>query len=292
MKKNWTPPETRTHSIMIFLAKLLGIVLVVYVFLGAYIYVFQYRLLYVPKTYTLDQARAAALEKGLTLWPAQDLSYLGLLSETRTEPPLGTVLFFHGNAGSAMGRTYFSETLNALGFRVVLLEYPAYGARAGHLGEASLVTSGRQAVQQAYTEYGTPIYLVAESLGCGVACAVARDTHEIIQGMLLITPWDTLPDMAHQRYPMFPTRFLAKDQYHNIDNLKGFKHPIGIVMAGQDTVIPNERTLNLIQHVTPMPRVWTLPDVGHNDWFSVVDVRWWQEAMAYVTNVEALGHRP
>ncbi|MCF7973501.1 MAG: alpha/beta hydrolase [Phycisphaerae bacterium] len=276
---------------MMFLAKLLGIVLGLYVLLGLYIYVFQYRLLYLPRTYTLELAQSTALENGLILWPTQDSSYLGLLSDPPTRPLLGTVLFFHGNAGSAMDRTYFSDTLNRLGFRVILVEYPAYGAKSGALGEASLAASGIQAVTQAHAEFGDPLYLVAESLGCGVACAVARDTRDVLQGMLLITPWDTLPDMAQQKYPLFPTRWLTKDQYHSIDNLKDFERPLGIVMAAQDTIIRNERTTHLIGHLTQDPHVWTLPDVGHNDWFSAVDGQWWQEVMAYVTNVETLEPR-
>ena len=263
MKISDVQPNARIQRIMILLVKILGIAFSVYFLLGLYIYVFQYKLLYLPKTYTLKYAQSTAREKNLVLWPTADSHYQGLLSETQTTPGLGTVLFFHGNAGSALGRTYFSDTLNALGYRVILVEYPAYGAKSGSLGESSLVASGVQAVQQAFSQFSDPIYLMAESLGCGVACAVARDTQTSIQGLLLITPWDTLPDMAQQRYPMFPTRWLSKDQYHSIHNLQHIKHPIGILMAGQDDVIPNERTKNLIQQLKSSHNVWTFPHVGH-----------------------------
>ncbi len=267
---------------MILMAKFLGIVLLIYVLLGLYIYLAQNRLLYLPQNYPLEHAITTAREKGLALWPTQDTQYQGLLSETPTEPAHGTVLFFHGNAGSAMGRTYYAQTLNTLGYHVILLEYPAYGAKAGSLGESSLVASGAEAVHQAHQQFSTPLYLVAESLGTGVACAVARDTQTLIQGLLLITPWDTLPDMAQQRYPMFPTRWLVKDQYNNIDNLRQFGHPVGILMAGQDSVIPNSHTKNFIKQLDSNHQVWTFPDVGHTDWISAVNIQWWQQAMAYI----------
>jgi pimeloyl-ACP methyl ester carboxylesterase len=269
---------------MIVLAKLVGILLMIYICMGLYIYVFQYKLLYHPTTYTLEQAQSAALENDFTLWPTQDTRYLGALSETPSNPPLGTVLFFHGNAGSALTRTYFSDTLNSLGYRTILLEYPGYGAKAGSLGESSLVASGCQAVRQAQTEFGGPVFLMGESLGCGVACAVARDTRASIQGLLLITPWDTLPNLAQQRYPLFPTHKLCKDQYESIENLRQVDCPIGILIAGQDDIIPPERAENLVKQLTRSPHVWTFPEAGHNDWFSHVDTAWWQQAMNTLAN--------
>lgn len=271
---------------MIVLAKLLGILLILYVLMGLYIYVFQYRLLYHPKTYSLSQAQSTAQENHLTLWPAQDTEYLGALSEPQSKPTLGTVLFFHGNAGSALDRTYFSQTLNALGYRMILVEYPGYGAKTGPLGESSLVASGCQAVRQAQTQFGDRVFLIAESLGCGVACAVARDMHASIQGLLLITPWDTLPNLAQQKYALFPTRKLVKDQYHSIDNLQQVERPIGVLIAGQDRVIPCERAENLVKHLNTNHRVWTFTEATHNDWFSAVDMQWWQQAMEFLAEPE------
>ncbi len=271
---------------MIVLAKLLGILLIIYMLMGLYIYAFQYKLLYHPKTYTLEQAQSIALENHLTLWPTQDTQYFGALRETQSDPPLGTVLFFHGNAGSALTRVYFADTLTALGYRTLLVEYPGYGARTGSLGESSLVTTGCQAVRQAQAEFGTRIFLVAESLGCGVASAVARNMRPSVQGLLLITPWDTLPNLAQQRYPLFPTKKLCKDQYDSIDNLRQVDCPIGLLIAGQDDVIPPERADNLARQLDPRPHVWTFPQAGHNDWFAAVDTAWWQQAMHTLANPE------
>lgn len=274
---------------MIVLAKFLGILLVLYVFMGLYIYLFQYRLLYHPETYSLERAKAMALDNNLTLWPTQDSDYLGALSETSLPSPRGTVLFFHGNAGSALDRTYFSETLNALGYRMILVEYPGYGAKAGSLAEASLVETGCQAVRQAHTQFGDPIFLLAESLGCGVASAVARDTHDMIQGLLLITPWDTLPDLAQKKYPMFPTRKLVKDQYDSINNLQKIEQPIGLLIAGKDQIIPCEHAQNLAKHLKANHHVWTLPEATHNDWFSFVDMPWWEQAMGRLSEIGGQG---
>jgi thioesterase domain-containing protein len=61
------------------------------------------------------------------------------------------------------------------GFRVILAEYPGYGARRGKSSETTLVAAGRETIRIAAQGFGGPIYLMGESLGCGVACAVTTN---------------------------------------------------------------------------------------------------------------------
>ena len=59
-------------------------------------------------------------------------------------------------------------------FRVILAEYPKYGGRPGKVGEKSFVAAGLETVRLAQKQYREPLYLLGESLGCGVAAAVAN----------------------------------------------------------------------------------------------------------------------
>jgi pimeloyl-ACP methyl ester carboxylesterase len=92
------------------------------------------------------------------------------------------VLVFHGNAGSALDRKYYPDALEKLGYRVILVEYPGYGGRRGKLGEGSFVADARDLVTLARDEFGDPIYVWGESLGCGVAIAVAADRQWRLRG--------------------------------------------------------------------------------------------------------------
>ena len=87
-----------------------------------------------------------------------------------------------------------------LGFRVILAEYPKYGGRPGKVGEKSFVAAGMETVRLAFEQYGEPLYLVGESLGCGVAAAVAKQTSVPIAGIILITPWDTLASVPSHSF--------------------------------------------------------------------------------------------
>ena len=72
------------------------------------------------------------------------------------------------------------------------------------MGEKPFVAAGLETVRLAYEQYKEPLYLVGESLGCGVAAAVAKQTSVPIAGIILITPWDTLASVAKSCFLFFP----------------------------------------------------------------------------------------
>jgi len=114
--------------------------------LGAYL--LQNALLYYPDNYSLTQLRQAIKTSPVKLWPEADETYRGLITLSGAGDSRGTVVVFHGNAGSASDRMYYVRALEPLGYRVLLAEYPKYGARAGTLGEKSLVADAMSPREQ------------------------------------------------------------------------------------------------------------------------------------------------
>ncbi len=178
-------------------------------------------------------------------WPSGPMGpgdYHGFISRPDAGNALGTVLVFHGNAGSAPDRSYYVAALGRLGYRVILCEYPGYGAREGRPNERSLVFEAHRAARTRWPASDPRSYVWGESLGCGVASALAGDRTLAIEGVVLLTPWDTLPDLAQSKFPFLPARFILRDRYDNIHPLKGFKGRIAVIMAGRDEIIPNRHT--------------------------------------------------
>ncbi|NNE44423.1 MAG: alpha/beta fold hydrolase, partial [Gemmatimonadetes bacterium] len=197
-------------------------------------YFAQNRLLYFPDTAGPDRAKHLGLEP----WPDHD-SYLGFVSGTPPETPKGTFLVWHGNAGSALDRAYYTRALETRGYRVVLLEYPAYGTREGKLGEASFVADAERAAGLAAEQFGGALYALGESMGCGVASAVAANPDNRIEGVVLITPWASLPDLAQSLYWYLPAKWLTRDRYDNVRNLQMYGGPVAVAICSEDEVIPN-----------------------------------------------------
>jgi hypothetical protein len=177
------------------------------------------------------------------------------------------------------------KALGTLGYRVILAEYPRYGGRKGELGEKAFVNDASETVRLAFEKYGGPLFVLGESLGCGVAAAIAKETSVKIDGIVLITPWDTLASVAQSKFPFLPVRLFLKDKYDNINNLRSFKGRIAVVGAGRDEVIPIGHAKDLYHSLSgTSKRMWTIQGVGHNDWPISTDTSWWKEIMDFVSS--------
>jgi hypothetical protein len=153
------------------------------------------------------------------------------------------------------------------------------------LGEKSFVRDAVETVRLAGEEYGGPLFLLGESLGCGVAAAVAKGTKVRIDGMVLITPWETLASIAREKFPFLPVRLLLTDRYDNIANLASFKGRIALVGAERDEIIPLSHARKLYDSLPGTgKRIWTVPGAGHNDWPMHLNQTWWKEIMDFLWN--------
>lgn len=246
------------------------------------VFLLQRRMIYFPgRTAPSADLLAAG---SLKFWPRAGDGFKGY---TISHPPaesLGTLIVFHGNAGSAWHRDYFVHALAPLGYRVILAEYPGYGGRPGKTNEASLTADARAIVRQAHAEDHSPIYLLGESMGCGVAAAVAADPSAPVDGLILITPWDSLPDLAQTLYWYLPARWLTRDRFDNLHNLQHFDRPVAMVIAGRDRVVPNKHSLRLYASLSAPKRLWRFDDAGHNSWSNHIDLSWWREVMQFVAH--------
>lgn len=243
----------------------------------------QNNFLYFPSSIlpTAESLKAAQLMP----WPVSSATeYCGLVATRATKDAKGTTIVFHGNGGTAVDRTFYVETLAALGYRVILAEYPRYGGRKGELGEKAFVDDAIKTVGLAFERFGGPIFLLGESLGCGVATAAAQKTSVKIEAIILLTPWDTLAAVAESKFPLLPVRLFLTDTYDNIGNLKSFQGRIAVVGVGRDEVIPVRHAQNLYRSLaTPAKRMWLLPAAGHNDILAYTNPRWWQEIMDFAS---------
>jgi len=258
----------------------LGGLALAYLAVVAAAYLAQGRLLYFPGPGGLDLARQLDLEP----WP-QPEGHLGFLPVDAPAEPLGTFLVWHGNAGTALDRRYFPRALGARGFRVILMEYPGYGERPGEPGEASFTADARAAARLALRTFGEPVYVLGESMGCGVATAVAADPECRVAGVVLITPWATLPDLAQSAYPFLPARWLVRDRYDNVANLARYAGPVAVLISERDEVIAPRHAERLHESISSPKRRWVFEGAGHNSWPSGAGETWWDEVVAFIAGV-------
>lgn len=267
---NWPP---------FFLYLLAGLLVLLVV-----LFLLQRRLVYYAKASRcpLQSVVRDAEHTGMTLWPS-DSAYRGLLAQPSPDIGKGTVVVFHGNAGTAFDRSYYAEHLVPLGYNVILLEYPGYGPRDGARNETSLVSDAVESVKLIHEQFNGPIYLLGESLGSGVASEAAAAMRDSVDGILLITPFDSLPRVAQSIFWFLPVKWLVLDKFNSVAHLKGFKGPMGVVMAENDEIVPKTSTMTLFDSFGGKKNLWVIPRAQHNTWCDSVNAKWWQEVMAFIS---------
>jgi alpha-beta hydrolase superfamily lysophospholipase len=251
------------------------------------VFFMQRRMIYAPESGRPTENAVHAM--GLRYWPNLPSDFRGFVDAAPGAHYRGTVIAFHGNAGSAWQREYFIHALQPLGYRVVLAEYPGYGGRPGAINEAAFVLEAIATIKEAQTMFESPIYLLGESMGCGVAAAAAASPEIVSAGLILITPWDSLPDLAQTLYWYLPARMLTLDRFDSVNNLQSYDRPVAMAIAENDTVIPNKHSLRLFQSLEGPKRLWRFSGAGHNSWPTQADAAWWREAMDFV---DRTGHLP
>lgn len=239
----------------------------------------QRQMLYYPALNAPSEAQLQTV--GLRFWPVAD-AYRGFVARETQDFAHATVVVFHGNAGAAWQREYYVKALQPRGYRVLLVEYPGYGGRPGTPSEKSLVAEARETLRRAHEQFGGPLIVWGESLGCGVAAALAADRSLPVSGVVMLTPWDNLPRMAQSAYWFLPARLLVQDKYDNSANLREFNGPVAVLVAEQDAVIPVAHSMTLYQSLAEPKKLWTFPGAGHNSWPVAADEAWWGEVMTFV----------
>ena len=260
--------------------KLLIYVLSGYLAVVSFVFIFQRKLLYFP--YQTQFTEESVNREDLQHWPSYQ-DFRGFVDQDESIDFKGTVIIFHGNAGTAFHRSFYSKALSRQKMRVILAEYPGYGGRDGRPSEKSLVDDALETIRFAYQEHGEPLFVWGESLGCGVVSGAINETDIPIKGLVLLLPWDTLPNLAQTHYWYFPTRWLVLDKYNNIENLQGFEGNIAVLLAENDEVVPVQHGQRLYDSITSNKKLWVFEDARHNEFPIDPEQQWWVEVVDFVS---------
>jgi pimeloyl-ACP methyl ester carboxylesterase len=269
------------------LLKLLIWGLVAYAGLCLSAFLAQRRLMYFPDRSSERESLQRAFRLGLAPWRDGDGRIMGWRrsSASGSRP---RVLVMHGNAGDALGRVDYLPLLEAAGFEGVLLEYPGYGCRPGDPSEPSLVGDARTALSMLRAE-GAPVFLMGESLGSGVALQVAATDSPSVSGLLLVTPFARMTEVAAWHYPILPMRLLLRDRWDSLAAARNYPGPVAILVAGRDEVVGAHQGRRLAESCPGPLRVWELPLAAHNDLPLYPGRPPWSEILSFLRGKAGMG---
>jgi pimeloyl-ACP methyl ester carboxylesterase len=104
---------------------------------------------------------------------------------------------------------------------------------------------------------------VGFSIGSGVAAVLAQKRP--LDGLILVTPFDSLKAVASGHYPFLPVGALFRHDMDAGKALQRSKVPTAIIAGADDTLITPRRTDALRASVGNLRFDRTIPGAGHND---------------------------
>jgi len=184
------------------------------------------------------------------------------------EPRL-LVLGFGGNAWNAQ---HVAEYLHELypQAHVVAFHYRGYPPSTGSPSAKALIDDA-PLVYDLAVERVRPERTVAVgfSIGSGVAASLAG--RRKIDGLILVTPFDSLKAVAASIYPWLPVGAFFAHEIDTAKFLEGSRVPVAIVAAAQDEIVPPARTDALRRKMPNLVFDRTIARAGHNDLYQRSD---------------------
>ena len=245
----------------------------------------QRQLIYFPSKAPLDRLEVLASNISLEAWRDEDGEAIGWRPSEHL-PTRKRIVVFHGNAGYALDRQDFVTGLQALrdGWEVFLFEYPGYGARKGKPSESAIKTAATQALKSLLKADSRPLFLLGESLGSGVASYLAANFPDEVAGLLLITPFSSLTDVAAHHYPFLPVRMLLSERYNSMESLSHYRGPVAFLLAGRDEVVSTELGQQLYNSYKGPRWLHIEPQAGHNTLPYQPGTTWWGQASTFLSS--------
>lgn len=226
--------------------------LFIYIFFGLLLYVFQDKLLYHPTPNLKTNYDSMVLhENGADV-------YIHVLNSGHKN----AILYFGGNAESmAKSSDYIAQQFPE--FTCYLMDYRGYGSSTGKPTQKDIFSDALVLYDKVKKKH-EHISIGGRSLGTGVAIYVASKRE--VSRLALITPYDSIENVAQGRYMMYPVSLLLRDSYNSVKYVPNIKAKTFIVLAENDTIVPRKYSNSLIDSFKNKElEVDIVQDRGHND---------------------------
>jgi pimeloyl-ACP methyl ester carboxylesterase len=234
------------------------VLITLYLLISAYLYLFQRNMIFFPVS--LDpvfRAQEISIDNnGVKLhgW---------VLNPGKTK----VVIYFGGNSELVTHRSHYFETVFA-DYSVYLVNYRGYGNSEGDPSEAALFSDALAIYDHIrknhVSDAKVSITAYGRSLGSGVAVYLAANRE--LEQLILLTPYDSIAEVAQKLYPLFPVRWLIKDRFDSASRAAEITIPVLIGSAELDRVIALQHTLALRQRFTQTRVLYQqIKGAAHND---------------------------
>jgi pimeloyl-ACP methyl ester carboxylesterase len=147
------------------------------------------------------------------------------------------VIYFGGNAEEVSWLADVAE--HFAGWSLLLVNFRGYGESEGKPGEKELLGDGlaiHDYVKRRPDVNPEHIVAMGRSLGSGVAVNLAA--HRTLKGVILVSPYDSIVEVARRHYPFLPVSLMLRHRFDSLSLAPQIGAPLLCLVATEDRVIP------------------------------------------------------
>jgi hypothetical protein len=181
-----------------------------------------------------------------------------------------TVVFLYGNGACMAYCTDIFQIIRKLGVNVIIPDFEGYGMSGGKPSEKGCYAAANAAYDYLLSRGDVnPKKIVAMGWSLGGAAAIDLASRRPVMGIVTISAFTNLADMARQIVRWFPTSFILKYRFDNVGKLAGIDCPILIVHGTEDDLVPFAMAPKLAAAAKGNVQRYNVQGAGHNDVFDV-----------------------
>jgi pimeloyl-ACP methyl ester carboxylesterase len=247
---------------------ILGVLIAIPLLLYPFLYFAQEKLLFIQQKRNYDRFDWVRQDypqaEELQIKTPDDVMLHGWFVKNSPKKQSPLLIYFGGNAEEVSGHVRDIELLT--GWSLLLVNYRGYGLSEGSPSEQNFFND-------AVLLYDTfanradidPNNVVAfgRSLGTGVAVYLA--SQRPLKGLILVSPYDSIRNVAQRIYFYVPVSLLLKHPFDSRALAPSIKTPMLALIAEQDRLIPPQHSFALIEAWGGVTQQQMIPDTYHNN---------------------------
>jgi hypothetical protein len=189
------------------------------------------------------------------------------LADASTRP---TILFFYGNGMCMADCDEEFRKFRRLGLNAMIPDFVGYGMSGGKPSERGVYATAETAYAYLISRGDiNPKKIVPAGWSLGAAAAIELAAKHPGPGLVTMSAFTSMTDMARKVLPIFPASLLLKHRFENEAKLREISCPVLIFHGTQDSIIPFAMSQKLEAAAKGKAERIAVQNADHNDLFEV-----------------------
>ncbi|UCZ51396.1 alpha/beta hydrolase [Bacillus shivajii] len=272
-----------------FISVILSIIFLMVVTMFGLFYFFQERMLFYPQPLTEEEVNVINEQyvhiEETEIQVTNDKTIHGwfINHEPKSATPSPVLIYFGGNAEEVSH--LITDTKKIDGWSIILMNYRGYGLSEGSPSEEAMFHDALAIYDHVKNKGNvdeTQIAVMGRSMGTGPAVYLSSERD--VTGTILVSPYDSLTNVAKDRYPFIPVSILLKHHFDNISRAPFIETPLLTLIASDDQIIQPNHSKSLVEKWSGESEKVVFDEKNHNNIQS--SDNYWAEITNFLKTVE------